>query len=76
MKTINRMDVGLQAASGGAAGSERFMFGPCALIAPLQPQAKGSSVPAGGLNRTPVTHDPAAIKDGAVSGLRSWRHPV
>lgn len=65
------------ATSGGAVMRERFVFGSATCAAPVQVQVKGTSVPAvGDLSRTFVKHNPAAIKDGAASGLPSWRHPV
>lgn len=74
MITETLVDVMRLAAFRGTVMRERSFTGPGALIAPVRASARGSSAPAGG--RTSVKHNPAAIKDGAVSGLRLWRDPA
>lgn len=65
------------ATSRGSVMRERFEYGTGVLIAPVQSTVQGTSVLAGCDPRTFVKPtNPAAIKDGAASGLRSWRHPV
>lgn len=77
MGTWMTTNVTQPATSGGTAMRERLVSGLGAYIAPAQAHVQGTTVPAGSDQpRTFVKKNPAAIKDGAASGLRSWRHPV
>lgn len=80
METENFGDVVRAAAfgNGGMITRERHMFGPGALIAPVQILVQGTSVSAvSKLEDTSAKRTQAAVEYGAVSGLRSWRrHPV
>jgi len=66
------------ALGGGMTVRARNTFGPGAFIAPVQQQVPGIGVSAlGVLDVTSAKRTPAAVANGAVSGLRTWsRDPV
>ncbi|MQA80064.1 MAG: hypothetical protein GEV10_16535 [Streptosporangiales bacterium] len=62
---------------GGLVSRERYTFGPGAFVAPVQMKLEGTGVSAVSFIDPSVENTPAAVKDGAVSGLRPWsQHPV
>lgn len=61
----------------GLDSRERYTFGPGAFVAPFQMKLEGTGVSTVSFIDPSAEKSPAAVKDGAVSGLRPWsQHPV
>lgn len=62
---------------GGLDSRERYTFGPGAFVAPVQMKLEGTGVSTVSFIDPSAEKTPAAVEDGAVSGLRPWsKHPV